>query len=123
MTRRMARVNDLLREELSELVLRQLKDPRLEGLLTITEVDCSPDLAHARVYISVMGTSEEQEPVMHGLTSASGFLQRELRGRLKLRRVPELRFFLDASIQHGAQLLTFMDSVAKESSHQSESGT
>ena len=123
MTRRMSRVNHLLREELSELVSRHLKDPRLIGLLTITEVSCSPDLANARVYISVMGPPEEQEPVMHGLTSASGFLRRELRGRLKLRRVPDLNFFLDTSIQHGTKLLTIMDSVAKGPFHQNESGT
>ena len=112
MERRMARVNQLLREELSDLAQWQLKDPRLGTLMTITEVDVSPDLRHAHVYVSVMGDAEEQKAVIEGLSSAAGFLRRSLHGRLKLRHIPELHFHHDSSMEHGSHLLTLIDQVS-----------
>ena len=112
MSRRMGRVNELLREELSQLVLRELKDPRVASFVTITEVDTSPDLDHARVYVSVMASAEEQNNVMVGLKSAEGFLRRTLRDRLKIRRIPTLTFELDTSMERGAQMLELIDQVA-----------
>ena len=110
---RLERVNQLLREELSELILRELKDPRLGSMLSITEVDTSPDLGLARVYVSVMAVPEEQSEVLRGLGSATGFLRRALRLRLKLRRIPELRFVLDPSIQQGSELLGRINAVTR----------
>ena len=112
MARRMERVNQLLREELSDLLQRQLKDPRLGALMTITEVDVSPDLRHARVYVSVMGDAEEQQAAIDALSAAAGFLRRGLRGRLKLRNVPELQFHHDRAMEHGSHLLTLIDQVS-----------
>lgn len=111
MARRMERVNQLLREELSHLAQRQLKDPRLGALMTITEVDVSPDLRHARVYVSVMGEAEEQQAAIDALSAAAGFLRRGLRGRLKLRNIPELQFHHDRAMEHGSHLLTLIDQV------------
>ena len=122
MNRRTARVNDLLREELSQMVSRQPKDPRLAALLTISEVAVSGDLAVARVYISVLGTPEEQQSVMEGLASAAGFLRRELGSRLKLRRVPELRFIQDTSIEEGSRLLDLINQVNYVSHGEVEQG-
>ena len=73
MSRRMGRVNELIREELSVLLLHELKDPRIVAMTTVTHVETSPDLEHARVYVSVMGSDEEQSGVMQGLRSAEGF--------------------------------------------------
>ena len=112
MTRRMGRVNELLREELSLLLLHELKDPRVVALTTVTHVETSPDLEHAKVYVSVMAQPEEQADVMTGLKSAEGFLRRNLAGRIKMRRVPSLTFSLDISMERGAEMLELIDRVA-----------
>ena len=117
MARRMERVNQLLREELSDLARRQLKDPRLGTLMTITEVDASPDLRHARVYVSVMGDAEEQQAAIDALSAAAGYLRRGLRGRLKLRHIPELQFQHDRSMERGSQLLSLIDQVNAAPAH------
>ena len=120
MARRMERVNQLLREELSHLAQRQLKDPRLGALMTITEVDVSPDLRHARVYVSVMGEAEEQQDAIEALSAAAGYLRRGLHGRLKLRNIPELHFHRDRSMEHGSHLLTLIDQVNAAPVHDQE---
>ena len=112
MSRRMGRVNELIREELSVLLLHELKDPRIVAMTTVTHVETSPDLEHARVYVSIMGSDEEQSGVMQGLKSAEGFLRRSLAGRVKMRRVPALAFALDTSLEQGAQMLELIDRVA-----------
>jgi len=115
MPRRTDRVNGLLKKELSDLVTRHLKDPRLGGLVTITEVNCAPDLSYARVYVSVMAEKEEQIRVLEGLESALGFIRFQLRTRLAIRRIPQFRLILDSSLEQGDGLLTLMDHVASES--------
>ncbi len=109
MSRRTERINDLLREEISDLLRRELKDPRIGGLVSITEVDVSPDLYHAKVFVSVMGTDEEKSSTLQALTAAAHFLQRELRRRLTIRRMPKLEFFADNSLEHGARILSLLD--------------
>jgi ribosome-binding factor A len=111
MTRRTERLNELIRKEISELIRYQVKDPRLSCFLTVTRVDTAPDLSSAKVYISVMGSDEEKNGAMDGLSSASGFLYRELRERLSLRHTPRLVFCEDNSIEHGAQLLHMIKEV------------
>lgn len=105
MARRIERLNELIREEMSELLRRQTKDPRLSCFLTVTRVDTSADLSYAKIYISVMGSEEEKTAAMEGLESASGFLYRELRERLSLRHTPRPVFCRDDSIERGAQVL------------------
>ena len=105
MTRRIERLNELIRKEVSELIRCQVKDPRLNCFLTVTRVDTTPDLSSAKVYISVMGSDEEKNGAMAGLGSASGFLYRELRERLSMRHTPRLIFLEDTSIERGAQVL------------------
>lgn len=109
MTRRTERINDQLREEISDLIRRELKDPRIGGLVTITEVDVAPDLSHGKVFVSVMGTEEERRSTLKALGAASHFLQRELRRRLTIRRMPELEFVRDDSLEHGARILNLID--------------
>ena len=111
MSRYMGRVNGLLKQELSQLILRELKDPRVASLVTITEVDTKPDLDHALVFVSVMASPEEQNDVMRGLRSAEGFLRSTLGSRVKLRKIPALNFRLDNSIERGADLLKLIDQV------------
>jgi len=101
--KRLSRVGETIRAEISEMILRDLKDPRI-GLVTITDVVMSPDLKHARVYFSRIGTNEESEESLAGLTKASGYIRRELGRRLKLKFAPELRFLHDDSLETGARI-------------------
>ncbi|MEA1959446.1 MAG: 30S ribosome-binding factor RbfA [Chloroflexota bacterium] len=119
MSRRTLRLNDLIQEELSDLIRRNVKDPRLSCFLTVTRVDTSPDLRHAKIYISVMGSDEEKKNAMAGLESASGFLYRELKGRLSLRHTPQLVFHRDDSIEQGAHILGVMEDVRSGESENS----
>jgi ribosome-binding factor A len=92
--RRQARLAEQLRDEVAQMLVRELKDPHL-GFTTVTRVELSPDQHHARVLVSVLGEAEAQQETLEGLTSASGYIRRELSQRLRLRRAPELVFVLD----------------------------
>jgi ribosome-binding factor A len=111
MSVRIDRVNQLLREEISDLIHNHLKDPRVTGHLSITEVIASADLGHAKVYVSIMASATSQESALAGLSSATGFIKNALRARLRLRRIPELHFFLDTSIEHGGEVLDLIRSI------------
>ncbi len=101
--KRADRVNELLLEEISILV-QKLKDPRI-GFVTITGVDVTDDLRHAKVYVSVMGDDEDvRAQTLEGLHSAAGFIRRELGHVLTLRRIPALAFRYDASVEQGARM-------------------
>ena len=113
MSRRLERVNSLLREMLSTLVARDVRDPRLHSLLSVTIVETSADLQHAKVFVSIMGSPQEQSRALTGLTSAAGFLRRQLRPMLPFKRVPLLTFHLDESIQRGQKLLDLMEVAVK----------
>ncbi|MSQ31807.1 MAG: 30S ribosome-binding factor RbfA [Dehalococcoidia bacterium] len=115
MSRRNERVNELLREQLSELIQRQLKDPRLNQLITITEVVTSVDMRYAKVYVSIMApTDEERDTAMEGLNAATGYLHRELTRRLDMRSVPEVTFIYDDSLERGAYLTKLINEVSQE---------
>ncbi len=114
MAHRIQRVNNLIRHELSELLTRQAKDPRLGSFITITEVSTSPDLKYARVFVTSIRGAEQKEQALAGLAAASGFFRSELARRLDLRRVPELSFQWDDSIERGARVLELIDQVATD---------
>jgi len=109
MSYRLARINHQIQRELSELLQREVKDPRLARMVTITDVSVSPDLSYAKVLVSIMGDAEEKADVLEGLAAASRFLCRGLGDRLTLRRIPELDFRQDDSIERGAHLLELID--------------
>ena len=111
MTRRIERVNSLIRQEISELLQRQVKDPRLGNFVIVTEVSTSADLKYAKVFISRIGSEKEKQETLSTLASASGFFRRELAKRLKLRFIPVLNFQWDDSIEHGDHLLQLIDEV------------
>lgn len=111
---RISRINEEIQRELSEQ-FRRLKDPRVSqtGMVSITRVDTTGDLRHARIYISALDKSQEKE-VLKGLKSAAGFLRRELGRSLQLRYTPELQFVADDSIQHGAHILEVLRQVEQQ---------
>ena len=108
MSRRLQRLNVLLREEVSELIRRELRDPRLAEIVTLTRVSTSPDLATATVYVSVMGDAEEKSGTMQALTRAAPFIRHQLIRRLNIRRTPDITFTLDESMEEAAHLLDLM---------------
>lgn len=115
MSLRTTRVNELLRAEISDLILRKVKDPRVgEGLVTITEVRVSPDLHHATVFVSHIGSETEREHALEALQHAAPFLHRELVHRLKMRAIPNLVFRFDPSIERGARLSDLIRKVSNE---------
>ena len=114
MPRRIDRVNELLRSEISHLIAREIKDPRVAGVISITEVIASSDLRSARVYVSVMGRSADRQAALEGIRSAASFLRRELRERVNLRHTPHMTFVLDDSIEEGERILRLMDGLTPE---------
>ncbi len=111
MTRRIERVNNLIRQEISELLQRQIKDPRLSSFVAITDVSTSHDLKYAKVFVSCISGKEEKQEILSVLAGASGFFRNELARRLKLRRIPELSFQWDDSIERGTRLLELINTV------------
>ncbi len=111
MSRRTDRVNEQLREEISTLLTRQIKDPRLSGLISITRVVTSGDLRSARVFISVMGGPETKKAALDGIQSAASFLRRELRDRINMRHTPFLTYELDESMEEADQVLRQLDQI------------
>jgi ribosome-binding factor A len=98
------RVATEIRDEISVMLAGELKDPRLSGFATVTEVRMTPDLKQAKVYVSVMGPEAEQTSTIKALTAAAGFIRHELSERLQLRRAPELMFVLDRSEEYGRHI-------------------
>ena len=103
MSERMRRVDTAVRQVLGDAVSQDLKDPRV-GFVTVTDVSTSPDLRHARVYVSILGTPAEQEASLAGLRSAHGFLQGRVARELRLKNTPELEFLLDDTVEKAFRL-------------------
>ena len=114
MTRRIERLNNLFRQEISELLQRQVKDPRLGNFIAVTEVSIAPDLKYARIFVSHMGSDEERRETLNALSAASGFFRRELAKRIRIRYIPELSFQWDDSIERGTHLLDLIDQVTSD---------
>jgi ribosome-binding factor A len=106
----MRRVNEAVREVVSAHIAGDLKDPRI-GFVTVTGVDTSPDLRHARVYVSVLGSEVERQEALDGLTSARGFLQSQVGSELRMKRTPTLEFLNDPSIDHGMKMERLISDV------------
>lgn len=117
MSRRVERVSVLMRQKLSEVIAQEMKDPRLAPMVTIVRVDVSKDLRRAKVFTSILGTSEEGRQAIDALNTASGFLRRELTTRMLLRTIPFLSFVPDDSIEKGTYLLQRIDNVRAQDSH------
>ncbi len=104
----MRRVNEAIREILGDAITTELKDPRI-GFVTVTEVDTSPDLRAARVYVSVLGSPEERESSLAGLRSSHGVLQSKIASGMRLKRTPTLTFEYDESVDRGARISRLLD--------------
>lgn len=112
-TRRQRQVADLIQEEVSDLVTRKVRDPRIQNI-TVTEVKVSPDLRYADVYYTTLGDEEARRASQAGLEAAAGYLRRELAPRLRLRFMPELRFHVDRSYEWGERIDSLLQQIAAE---------
>lgn len=109
--RRIERVNVLLREEIAKLIAAQVNDPRLRGIITITQVQTASDLRSARVYVSVMGDESVRQEALEGIQSSASYLRRELRNRVTLRYVPFLKFVADDAMQEAERVMRIIDDL------------
>ncbi len=114
MSRRLEKLSHLFQHDLADLIRNELRDPRLGEIVSVTRVTMSPDLENASVYVSILGEAEEKAATMRALSSASHFLRRRLLERVRIRKVPELHFVLDESIEEAAHVLDLMRQVSAD---------
>ena len=113
---RMRRVNEAVREVVSETV-GELKDPRI-GFVTVTGVETSPDLRHARVFVSVLGSEAKRAKTLDGLAAAHGVLQARLARELRMKRTPQLTFEYDPTVERGVRMTQLIDELAPDADHE-----
>ena len=114
-SRRVSRVASLIQQEVSQMVQLEIKDDRVgAGMVSVTDVDVSGDLQHAKIYVSIYGTEEARAETMAGLKSATGYVRRELGRRIRLRRTPEIIFIEDRGIERGDRMLALLNQLSQE---------
>jgi ribosome-binding factor A len=114
-SRRIARVAELIKREVSNMLLLEIKDDRVgAGMASVTEVVVSGDLQHARIFVSIYGTEEARAETMEGLEASRGFVRREIGQRLSLRRTPEIIFEEDRSFERGIKVLSLLNQLSEE---------
>ncbi|MCR4427218.1 MAG: 30S ribosome-binding factor RbfA [Firmicutes bacterium] len=111
-TYRADRLRDTIREEISSMLRKDLKDPRV-GFATITDVEVSRDLRHVRVYVSILGDEQSRAQTMQALESARGFIRTEIGRRIRLRHTPDFTFEYDQSIERGSRVLALISEIQK----------
>lgn len=110
---RVHKVAEQMKKEIASIIEHQTKDPRI-GFITITNVELSNDLRHAKVYFSSLGNDEEQKRSLEGLEKAKGFIRKEVAQRINLRYVPEILFRIDSSIEHGVKISKILSQINHE---------
>lgn len=116
---RVDKVQELIKQEVSNMILRELKDPRI-GFATVTQVAVSGDLRHAKIFVSLLGSEEQKLQTWEGLNSSLGFIRSELGKRIRLRYTPEINLQLDTSLDHSVKIQKLLDEVKKEESRTHE---
>jgi ribosome-binding factor A len=113
MSHRANRVGEQMKKELSDIISRKIKDPRI-GFVTVTDVQVTGDLQQAKVYISVLGDEEQRENTLKGLAKATGFIRTEIGSRIRLRKTPEIIFEFDESVDYGNRIESLLHQLNKE---------
>lgn len=108
------RINGEVQRELSKVISQEIKDPRIDPMTSVMDVEVSPDLKYAKVYISVFGDEEKKMATMEGLRSATPFIRKHLASTINLRNTPELTFVMDTSIEYGVNMSKLIDDVNKD---------
>jgi len=107
------RINEEVKRELSNIIRGEIKDPRINPMTSVVEVEVAPDLKSAKAYISVLGDEKSQQDTLAGLKSAEGYIRRGLAKSINLRNTPEIRFVMDQSIEYGVNMSKLIDDVNK----------
>ncbi len=114
-SRRVARVSALIKREVSQMLLSEIKDDRVgAGMVSVTDVDVSGDLQHAKIFVSIYGTEEAKLETMQGLASSANYVRRELGARMRLRRAPTVIFLEDRSLERGVSMLSLLNKIERE---------
>ena len=108
------RINMEVQRELSKVISQELKDPRIDPMTSVIAVEVTPDLKHAKVFVSVLGDEEKKQATLEGLKSATPFIRKHLASTINLRNTPELTFFMDESIAYGVNMSKLIDDVTKD---------
>lgn len=108
------RVNEEVLRELSNIIRGKIKDPRINSLTSVVSVEVAPDLKQCKAFISVLGDEESQKSTLEGLRSAEGFIRKELARTINLRNTPEIKFFIDQSIEYGVNMSHLIDEINKD---------
>lgn len=117
MTTRQERINEMLKVEISDIIRRELKDPRL-GFITVTDAEITKDLRYAKVFISVMGTEAEQQNTLKILQRASGFIRGVFGHRVSMKVIPEIQFRIDTGVQHGMRIFDLLQQIKSDEQKQ-----
>lgn len=112
--RRTERLDEEFRRAISEIIIKDIKDPRVSSMLSITRVDITPDLYYAKVYVSVYDTDVKRKATVEALNTAGGFFKSKLNKKIKIRRIPELNFILDNSIEYSIKMSKLIDEAVKD---------
>lgn len=110
------RINGEVQKELSRIISREIKDPRIHAMTSVTQVVVTPDLKECKAYISVLGDEQAQTDTLEGLRSASGYIRRELARSINLRNTPEITFYMDQSIEYAINMSKKIDDVMRKQS-------
>ena len=120
-SRRVSRVSSLIKREVSQMLLHDIKDDRVGiGMVSVTSVDVSGDLQHAKIFVSIYGSEQTQLETMAGLQSSAGFVRRELGQRMRLRRIPEVIFLQDLSLERGDKMVHLLNQIKETLSDENE---
>lgn len=113
MVSRAEKVRKALMREVSSLLQRNVKDPRISGIVSVTDVELSTDCRYAKVFVSIFGSEEEQQKTMTALESSTGYIRCELGKRIQLRFTPEIKFLIDNSLERGARVSNLLEQISR----------
>ena len=115
------RINEEVHRELSNIIRSEIKDPRINPMTSVVAVEVAPDLKSAKAYLSVLGDEKSQKDTLAGLTSAEGYIRRELAKSVNLRNTPQIRFIMDQSIEYGVNMSKMIDDVCEQDESKAKS--
>ena len=115
------RINEEVHRELSNIIRSEIKDPRINPMTSVVAVEVAPDLKSAKAYISVLGDEKSQKDTLAGLTSAEGYIRRDLAKSVNLRNTPQIRFIMDQSIEYGVNMSKMIDDVCEQDESKAKS--
>jgi len=113
MNSRGERIRKALIKELSDIIQHKVKDPRIKGIISVIDVELSPDNKYAKAYVSIFGADEAKSEVMEAIEDSTSFIRGEISRRIRMRFTPEIRFFLDESIEKGRRLTDLIDKISR----------